>query len=233
MIIQEKCFDTALDYQGIQWRSYLTKDLLHELLRRVTLFPLLHLFTSPKVMGAENIAGNGPYVFVANHSSHLDAPLILWALPYRLRLQLRVAAAADYFFTRSWLATLVTMLLNAYPMTRKGAGCADSLAGSAQLLRQGYSLLLFPEGTRSVDGRLQPFKSGVARLALTERVSVVPVWIEGAHAALPKGAKWPRPHRVVLHFGLPMYCDSSDTLSTVIAEIERQVRALAPNPQEI
>ena len=49
MIIQEKCSDTALDYQGIQWRSYLTKDLLHELLRRVTLFPLLHLFTSPKV----------------------------------------------------------------------------------------------------------------------------------------------------------------------------------------
>src|SRR5204862_7028063 len=125
---------------------------------QVTLFPVLRLFTAPDVVGIENIQGHGPSIFVANHSSHLDAPLILAALPLHLRLQLRVAAAADYFFAKPWLAAFVTVLLNAFPITRKGAGCVNSLATSVELLRQGDSVLLFPEGTRSKEGPLQPLK---------------------------------------------------------------------------
>jgi 1-acyl-sn-glycerol-3-phosphate acyltransferase len=230
MIIQENCVDTVNKYKITIKKKYPIKDLLHDALRQTTLFPLLRFFTSPVVLGSENLESHGPYIFVANHSSHLDAPLILAALPQRLRLQLRVAAAADYFFTKPWLAMLVTVLLNAFPITRKGVGCGNSLATSVQLLRQGHSLLLFPEGTRSRDGRLQPFKSGVARLALAEKVRIVPVWIEGAHAAFPKGASWPRRHRVTVRFGLPITCASTDTPSAVTAEIERRMRALTPNP---
>lgn len=230
MIIQENRFDTPPEHQIIVKKLYSAKDLLHDMLRQIMLFPLLQIYTHAEVTGIEHLRENGPYIFVANHSSHLDAPLILRALPLRLRLPLRVAAAADYFFTKPWLATLVRIFLNAYPITRNGSGSSDSLANSTQLLQQGYNLLLFPEGTRSKDGRLQPFKSGVARLALAENVSVVPIWIEGAHAAMPKGATWPQPHKVKLHFGQPLCCASSDTLPAVIAEIERRVRALAPQP---
>ncbi len=229
MIIQENCLDIPQKCQITVRKDYPIKDLLHDALRQATLFPLLRLLTTPGVVGIENIRGHGPYIFVANHSSHLDAPLILAALPLHLRLQLRVAAAADYFFARPWLAGLVTVLLNAFPIARKGAGCANSLATAGQLLRQGYSVLLFPEGTRSKDGRLQPFKSGAARLALAEKVSIVPIWIEGAYTAFPKGAKLPRRHKVMVRFGMPMYCADSDTLPAVIAEIERRMRALAPN----
>ncbi len=229
MIIQENYVDTVNKYQIIIKKVDSIKDLLCDALRQVTLFPLLHFFTRPVVLGRQNVKDHGPYIFVANHSSHLDAPLILAALPLRLRLQLRVAAAADYFFTKPWLAALVTVLLNAFPMTRKGAGCGGSLAPSIQLLRRGRSLLLFPEGTRSRDGRLQPFKSGVARLALAEKVGIIPIWIEGAHAAFPKGAKLPRRHPVTVRFGVPMYCAATDTPSAVTAEIERRMRALMPN----
>jgi 1-acyl-sn-glycerol-3-phosphate acyltransferase len=229
MIIQENCVDAAYKYQFNVKKKYPLKYLLHEALRCMTLFPLLRLLTAPAVAGIENIQGQGPYIFVANHSSHLDAPLILAVLPLHQRLQLRIAAAADYFFTKPWLAVFVTVLLNAFPIARKGAACVNSLVAPAELLRQGYSILLFPEGTRSRDGRLRPFKSGVARLALAEKVCVVPIWIEGAYAAFPKGAKLPRPHKVVIRFGTPMYCTEGDTLPGVIAEIEHQVRALAPD----
>jgi 1-acyl-sn-glycerol-3-phosphate acyltransferase len=196
-----------------------------EVLRWIVLFPPLLALTRPRIYGREKLTGNGPYIFVANHSSHLDTPLLLAALPLRLRLRLRCAAAADYFFTCWWKSTLVTIVCNAFSFERKGF---IGLQNARQLLKDGYSVLLFPEGTRSRNGQLQPFKCGIGRLALATHICVVPVWIEGAHAAMPKGAHLAHRHQVEIRFGAPLQFAQGLDQARVVSAIEQQVRALAP-----
>ena len=206
-------------------------DRFGELLRSILLFPILWIFTRPRIRGIEHLAGQGPYIFAANHASHLDAPLLLAALPLRLRL--RVAAAADYFFTRRWKGMLVRILFNAFPFERKGIGSAASLIYAQQLLNNGYSILLFPEGTRTRDGHLQPFKRGIGRLALATSTAVIPIRIDGTYDALPKGSWLPCICRVTITFGAPLtFSPDSDLLSTV-AVIEQQVRSLAPSASSL
>lgn len=196
-----------------------------ELLRWIVLFPPLWALTRPTIHGSEQFTGNGPYIFAANHTSHLDTPLLLAALPLRLRLRLRAAAAADYFFTSWWKGALVKMLFNAFSFERSGF---VGLHRAQRLLKDGYSVLLFPEGTRSKDGQLQPFKCGIGRLALATQVCVVPVWIEGAHAAMPKGARFAHSHQVEIRFGAPLQFAQGLDQASVVAAIEQRVRALAP-----
>ena len=200
---------------------------LSEALRWLLLFPALRFFIRITTIGTNALTKGQPYIFAANHSSHLDAPTLLAALPLHLRLQVCVAAAADYFFTSYWKGMLVSLFLNAFAFERKGTGCYASLAHAQQLLARGHSLLIFPEGTRTEDGQIRHFKQGVGRLALKASVSVVPTWIGGTFAALPKGSYFPRYHQVVVKFGTPM-CFAVDCDPTFIAaEIERQVRILA------
>lgn len=212
--------------QGIASRSTLT-TWLGEGLRQLLLFPVLRLFVDLTVDSADNLTNGGPYIFAANHASHLDAPLLLKALPLHVRLRVQVAAAADYFFTNYWKGLLTSMLLNAFPFERKGPGCITSLEQAQQLLGAGHSLLIFPEGTRTKDGRLHPFKCGVGKLALVTSASVVPTSIEGTFAALPKGARWPRRQRVVIRFGIPLHFAPGSNPVHVVTAIEQQVRALA------
>ncbi|SRR5579883_885307 len=196
-----------------------------ELLRWIVLFPPLWALTRPSIHGSRQFTGNGPYIFTANHTSHLDTPLLLAALPLRLRLRLRAAAAADYFFTSWWKVPFVKLLFNAFPFERRGSA---GLSRAQQLLKEGYSVLIFPEGTRSKDGKLQPFKDGIGRLVLATHVSVVPVWIEGAYAAMPKGTRLVHPYRVWIRFGTPLRFPQDLDQASVVAMIEQQVRALAP-----
>jgi len=201
---------------------------LGESLRQKLIFPLLSLFTPLEVKGLEHLQDKGPFIFAVNHSSHLDTPLLLAALPSALRMQTRVAAAADYFFSSSWKGTLVSNLLNAFPFVRQGANRVDSLVLAQQLLNAGQNLVLFPEGTRTTDGKLQTFKWGVGWLATHSEAAVVPVWIEGTRAAMPKGARWPRRHSVLVSFGAPRRFLLASDSKQVAAEIERQVQNLSP-----
>ncbi|MEJ5912890.1 lysophospholipid acyltransferase family protein [Pseudokineococcus sp. 1T1Z-3] len=164
------------------------------LLQRLVLRPVVRSQVSVEVRGAEHVRDlPGPYVVVANHSSHLDAPLVLGALPPRVSQDLAVAAAADYFFDARWRAALTGLVFNAFPVDRGGTRGNRGLA--AQLLDEGTSLLLFPEGTRSKDGTMAPFKVGAAALAVTRGVPVVPIGLVGAYDAMPRGRSWPVPGR--------------------------------------
>jgi long-chain acyl-CoA synthetase len=140
---------------------------------------------------------SGPVLLIANHASHLDALTVLAALPPAVRRRTAVAAAADYFFERRPLATLVSLALGAFPFHRQGA-VSTSLAQCGDLADAGWSLLIFPEGTRSPDGRLQPFKAGIGLLARELGLPVVPIYLAGLYAVLPKGRCWPRPGPVEL-----------------------------------
>ena len=148
-------------------------------------------------------------------------------MPLRLRLRVRIAAAADYFFTRRWLATLVALFLNAFPFERKQPACLASLAYTEHLLQQGQSLLIFPEGTRTRDGQMQHFKHGVGRIVRNSGVSVVPTWIDGTFTALPKGAHWLHQQNITVKFGTPLHFSQDDDPTAISTAIEREVRALA------
>ena len=99
----------------------------------------------------------GPVLIVANHGSHLDAPLVLSALPPRIRRTVAVAAAKDYFFASGQRALLAQVFLGAFPLARTGP-ILPSLEQCGRLVDRGRSILIFPEGTRSIDGSVGPFK---------------------------------------------------------------------------
>ena len=157
--------------------------------------PLVWSQVAPQVRGHDNLVDlKGPVIFTANHSSHLDAPLILCSLPPAWRRRTLVTAAADYFFDAWWRATGTALAFGTVPLDRRGT-TATSSSTPRELLDAGWNLLIFPEGTRSPDGQLGPFKSGTARLAMSAGVPIVPIGLRGAYSAMPRGRGWPVPGR--------------------------------------
>ena len=157
------------------------------------------------ITGLEDLPAAGSFVMVANHSSHLDALCMLSALPLRSLNRAYPAAAEDYFFVSLPRVAEAAIFMNAMPFGRQHH-VRQSMQLCRRLLRErGNILILFPEGTRSVDGELAEFRPGVGSLLAGLDVPVVPCAIRGTYRALPKGSFWPRPRRVRLHIG-PSRC---------------------------
>ena len=192
------------------------------LAQRGILKPLIWSLTRVTVIGRERLRTvTGPFVVVANHSSHLDTPLIFGALPRRLARYLAAGAAADYFFDVWWRRGLTALFFNAFPVRRTSAS-AHSVSARSLLLR-GIPLLIFPEGTRSRDGEFGTFKPGAAALAASSGVPCIPMALIGVHIAHPRGTNWPRPGRpkVGIVFGEPLYAlpaESNTQFSTRIRD---------------
>ncbi|WP_301176121.1 lysophospholipid acyltransferase family protein [Actinomadura geliboluensis] len=183
--------------------------------------------TRPQIHGADLLDGvEGPVVFVANHASHLDTPLILGSLPVRLRRRVAVAAAADYFFDARWRAVATALAFNAFPIERHGSGGSLDLA--AELLQDGWSLLVYPEGTRSQDGWARRFRMGAALLCREQGVPAVPLAVRGTYRAMPRGGMWPKPGRpaVAVRYGAPLAPDPDETTSAFNARLEDAVGRL-------
>lgn len=185
--------------------------------QRGLLKPLVWALTHVTVIGAEKLKGvTGGFVVVANHSSHLDTPLIVGALPRKLARYLAAGAAADYFFDVWWRRGLTALFFNAFPVQRTSASPASDAAVSAKsLLSRGIPLLVFPEGTRSKDGTFGKFKPGAAALALSCDVPCIPLALIGVHIAHPRGTNWPKRGRlpVGVAFGEPMRAIKGETAS--------------------
>jgi 1-acyl-sn-glycerol-3-phosphate acyltransferase len=165
-------------------------------------------------------------IFAANHSSHADTSLILHALTDNARDDTVVAAAADYWFKRPLLGNVVSLFLNTFPFSRTG-GAQAQLHSSSQLLKSGWNLVLFPEGSRSVDGRIQEFKPGVGFLAKETGTPVVPMHIRGAYQVMPRGQKVPLPGPVRVRIGKPMSPAKSEGTREFTARVETAVRELS------
>ncbi|PPF80772.1 1-acyl-sn-glycerol-3-phosphate acyltransferase [Subtercola sp. Z020] len=168
----------------------------------------------------------GPYIVVANHSSHLDAPLILGSMPSRLSRYLAAAAAADYFFDVWWRKGLTALFFNAFPVDRSAN--AKSTGFTGKLLKAGVPLLVFPEGTRSKDGTIAPFKGGAAALCMKAGIPCIPMALVGATQAMPRGRNWPVPGRppVRVRFGEPLIAADGESVPEFNARIERVVREM-------
>jgi 1-acyl-sn-glycerol-3-phosphate acyltransferase len=190
--------------------------------------PLVWSEVSPQVRGLDNLVGlEGPVIFTANHSSHLDAPLILCSLPPAVRRRTLVTAAADYFFDAWWRATGTALAFGTVPLDRR-ATTASSSKTPRELLDGGWNLVIFPEGTRSPDGQLGSFKSGTARLAMSAGVPVVPIGLGGAYSAMPRGRGWPVPGRrpVSVRFGAPLRLHAGENAKQLTDRIRLSVSRL-------
>ncbi len=199
---------------------------VREVLQKGALNSVLRFEVNPQVSGLDSLLKvKGPALIVANHSSHLDTPLLLCTLPDAVRRKTAVAAAADYFFDTWWRATASAIVFNTFPIERRG-GKLSSTPGD--LLEDGWNVVVFPEGTRSPDGWMERFRMGAAYLAVEHGVPVVPVGIKGSFAAMPRGRGWPVPGRptVAVRYGDPLRPAEGESARDFAPRISAAVSAL-------
>ncbi len=167
-----------------------------------------------------------PLIFAPNHHSHVDTALMFRAVPFTWRKRLVVAAAADYFFDKRWKATLSALSLNAIPIDREATGrrSADMIR---DLIDDGWSLVIYPEGGRSPDGWGQDFKAGAAYLSSRTGAPVVPVFLDGTGSIFGKGMKRPKPGRTRVVFGAPLHPIEGESTRRFNARIQAAVTTLA------
>ena len=197
--------------------------------RRVSLptwiLPATWPWMSLTVRGLEHLQPlKGPVVFAANHQSHLDTPAIYRALPPRWRYRVAPAMAKEFFKAhffpeqygrRSVLLNrlnyyLSSLFFNAFPLPQRETGTRQTLRYVGDLLAEGYSVLIFPEGKRTDRGEINEFKPGVGMIASRLNVPVVPVRLDGLHEILHMSWKFPKRGRGTVTFGPPMSLTGND-----------------------
>ncbi|MEO6653566.1 MAG: lysophospholipid acyltransferase family protein [Ilumatobacteraceae bacterium] len=186
---------------------------------------------NPEVTGLDRLDdlarldGPPPAIFAPNHHSHVDTALMIRAIPMCWRRELVVAAAADYFFDKQWKAAVSALSLNAIPIDREITSRASSDL-FRDLVADGHSLLIYPEGGRSPDGWGQNFKGGAAYLSARTGAPVVPVFIDGTGSIYGKGMKRPTPGRTKVIFGKPLTSAEGENTRRFNARIEAAVTRL-------
>lgn len=195
------------------------------------LAPLIAVYIRRRQAGSDAFEGlEPPIVMVANHASHLDTPVILRTLPRRWRKRTVVAAAADYFYKSRIVGGAFSLVFNTVPLDRKGGGLKGAAAEHLhRLLEDRWSVLLFPEGTRSRDGGIGRLRAGAAVLAAEHDACILPVYVNGTHEAMPPGQSWPkrvhgklfsRRHKVTVRFGKPIRPEPDEESRHVIARVQ-------------
>lgn len=188
------------------------------------------IFHRLEMEGMERLPATPPFVIVANHTSHLDALVLACVLPLHLRLRAFPIAAGDTFFTKPAKAFFAAVLLNALPMWRKKCGPHALAELRQKLLVEKAVFILFPEGTRSRDGKLGRFKAGVGRLVAGTEIPVVPCHLSGCFESLPPEAKRPRFQKIRLRVGPPRCFsnqpDDRDGWEKIVESLSREVSAL-------
>ena len=167
---------------------------------RVILWLICRLAFRLEVKGLDHLPRQGPFLLSSNHVSHVDPFVILISIPPAVFDRIFTLGWEPHF--RGWMGRFFAWIGHVVPIG-PDISLVASLQTSATGLRQGKSLLIFPEGERSLDGRLLEFRKGVGILACELTVPIVPAWIEGTYQVLPVGARWPRPNPVTLNIGKP------------------------------
>ncbi len=171
---------------------------------KAVLAPLLRLFFRPSADGLENVPATGAAILAGNHNSFLDNFMIPLVVPRRVTY----LAKSDYFTGKGVKGRLQAFFFRSagqIPIDRSGGAASEAaLATGLRVLQEGGLLALYPEGTRSPDGRLYRGKTGVARMALEAGVPVIPVGLVGMFEVQPPGQMMPKPQRVRMTFGRPL-----------------------------
>ena len=165
------------------------------------------IFFSLKTEGLENIPAQGPYIITPNHASYLDAFAVVSGMPSKTFRDLYTLGIQKYFTGRAGKS--FARLANVIPIDQEKY-LNKALQMSSYVLRNGKSLLIFPEGGRSFDGELMEFKKGVGILAIELNIPVIPAYIEGSFEALPRSATWPKFRQIKVAFGKPLFPYDAD-----------------------
>ena len=170
------------------------------ILKHLLLGPFLRLAHRPRATGLENVPETGPAILASNHLSFIDSLF----LPLLLKRKVVFLGKSEYF--DSWRTRWFVRSVGVIPVRREGGAAADAaIRAGIKALREGHVVALYPEGTRSPDGRLYRGKTGVARMALEAQAPVIPVCVKGTERVMPLGARVPRlAGRVELTYGAPL-----------------------------
>lgn len=177
----------------------------YRLIKILLAIPLLHLFFRIEVHGRENLPRRGGGVIASNHLSTIDSVFVPLVIPrkvtYLAKSQFTTGRSLGAWFRRTLMWTIGQLAID----RSGGSASAAGIAAGAGVLRQGQLLGIYPEGTRSPDGRLYRGRTGVARILVEQPAPVVPVAVFGTREIMPKGAKFPRlGRRVIVVFGRPL-----------------------------
>lgn len=204
-------------------------------------WPATLLLGYPRVRGRENLRGvSGPVLMVSNHVTKVDIGFILAALPARLRHRVAVAMLGELLqsmrrppgslgmFKRALERldyALVVALFNVFPLPQQ-SGYRESFEFAGELADRGYSVVVFPEGSRTKDGNLAPFRAGIGLLTAKLNLPVVPIRIDGLFELRQAGKKMTRPGVVTVTIGAPVRFDPAAEPEAIAHELERRVAAL-------
>ncbi|RZU43203.1 long-chain acyl-CoA synthetase [Edaphobacter modestus] len=202
--------------------------------------PLIWVLAAPRIVRETPDLPLRPVLVIANHVTAYDGALILYALPARLRRRVAIAMSGEVLMDlrkgrnqqstlRNLLAPagywLVTALFNVFPLPRL-RGFRKSFAHAGETMDRGYSVLIFPEGTRSPDGLLHPFRPGIGLLAQQSRVPVVPVALIGLGEMRGGKTRWFRSGQLEVHVGEAVAVEEGGAPAQLTARLEESVRRL-------
>ncbi|MHA1890801.1 MAG: lysophospholipid acyltransferase family protein [Promethearchaeota archaeon] len=184
------------------------------------------LYNKFEVNDEENVPKTGPIVFVANHRSHLD-PIFVSAATYR---KIHWMSKLENF--KEPIMQSIFKMWSAFPVVR-GSGDSKALQTALDYLKSGRCIGIFPEGTRSIDNKMGKLHNGAARMAIMTGATIMPCGILGTYNVLKKGKTIPRPEKVTVNWGTPIYTsevkgqhDDWDLVRSFTARIDEQIRKL-------
>lgn len=215
------------------------------LIRRISyptwLIPLAKALAWARITGLEHLSGvDGPVLFAANHQSHMDTLAIFAALPARWRYRLAPAMRKEFFdahfhpgqhgilmrFVNSLAYYLAALFFAGFPLPQEEAGARQTLRYIGDLVSEGYSILIYPEGARTTAGEIATFRQGVGMIASRLQVPIIPVRLEGLDRVLHTGWWIPRPGRVRITFGEMVRPNEREDYAALTARVEEAVRNL-------
>lgn len=200
---------------------------------RLALRGYFRLYHRLRIIGREHLPAQPPFILIANHSSHLDALVLSSILPLRLADRTFPIAAGDYFFETPATAWFASWVLNALPLWRHNVDEHTMEQLQQRLLGDPCGFILFPEGTRSRDGRMGRFRPGIGRLVAGTNVPVIPCRLRGPFRAWPSTGRFPTPRSLALHLGpprtFPTVANDRDGWIVIAQQLEDDVRGLLPD----
>ena len=195
--------------------------------------PFVRLFIGLRVRGRQHLSVSGPFILIANHSSHLDTVSLLSLFPLSHLRRIRPCAAADYFESNRFLSFFSKVFFNILPVTRmKITPENHPVRRMVEALHRGESLLLFPEGTRASGEAMAGFKAGIAHLVEeVPDIPIIPAYLVNMGRSLPKGEYLPVPFFCEVRVGAPRIISGSrkemlSALETAVLELKES----APGP---
>jgi long-chain acyl-CoA synthetase len=234
--------EQKLEYEYPRWAQCWPITWIRRAVYYLAVWPATMLLAAPRVKGRENLKNvSGRALVVSNHITYVDVGFILAALPARLRHRLATAMGGErlmnmrrppreWFFLRRWLYRigyfLAVALFNVFPLPQR-SGFRESFAFAGRLMDEGSSVLIFPEGERTPDGRIHGFRSGAGLLAARLSVPVIPMRIDGLWKLKRSGKQFAPPGTIRVTIGEPMKFDRTADPDAIVRELQKRVELLA------